>query len=159
MKAVTNKLKHKGRKSSLLVHESVNNKAANSNTQSVMTSNINMSNDDRRIPSKSLNKKLRHVRKSTQPLGSSLLECDAMDTSDEENDESLYHHEPEIFIDTRMKSAIDSGDTQSYELAMLQLSNKQKIESISHKQADLEEFLDVWNDTWSDHQILSYFSI
>eukprot|EP01083_Nonionella_stella_P017491 48942_1 len=158
MKAVTNKLKHKGRKSSLLVHESVNNKAANSNTQSVMTSNINMSNDDRRIPSKSLNKKLRHVRKSTQPLGSSLLECDAMDTSDEENDESLYHHEPEIFIDTRMKSAIDSGDTQSYELAMLQLSNKQKIESISHKQADLEEFLDVWNDTWSDHQILSYFS-
>eukprot|EP01084_Bolivina_argentea_P165317 287207_1 len=51
---------------------------------------------------------------------------------------------PEIFIGHTLKSKASHIPRNS--------------QSISHKNPSLQEFLSVWDDSWSDSQILTYFS-
>eukprot|EP01084_Bolivina_argentea_P297446 512435_1 len=89
----------------------------------------------------------KHAKNLSEPLSSLLMSNleKKSDNNDIVNDD-FDIHKPEIFIDTK------------YNELSVKLKSEVHSESISHKNPSLQEFLDIWDDKWTDKQIIHYFT-
>ena len=83
-------------------------------------------------------------------------DCNIDENKDEIDNEVMNNNKPEIFIDSTSRIPTMNGSSKSFDIAMLNLSKKSEI--YFSTSPSLEEFLSTWDESWTEHQIVTYFS-